>query len=495
MTWSNSRPLALVGSRTATGASSASADGRDRADVGERRDDRRVQRGRGDDGDRAGARQRGAGLRGPSVATRSSCADGDEVGVLAGAAHRPGRLDRRRGDREQPRRDVHHLGRRAVVDAQRDEAGRVVRGEVRRARRPTTRPRPACSPGPGSPTSVIEPDGQRRASIRHCIAVRSWASSTSTWPNVRGSYDGVVAVAVARRLSPKRFGERRRVGEAAQAEVVDDALGGVVGVAAARCGAGRPAAPLRPDRAASRLRRRARGRPRSTARLRDVGVARGGAAAPARRRSATIPTPSAPARGTRRGRSRAPRRRAPATCVRAPPSPRAGCGTATRSSCSQPSGVGSPRRACSRSLASSAASRSKRLVTLSAGRVDAPLAVRADRRVLVARDEQVVEAARDVLAVLVVRVAPAARALDDARGVGTRQPHAQPVDQHDEVARERTLAVGDRVLDDARHARVALQLRDAHAASVATTRIRGFSPEIVESCTSCSPSEGSTCSM
>ena len=94
-------------------------------------------------------------------------------------------------------------------------------------------------------------------------------------------------------------------------------------------------------------------------------------------------------------------------------------------------------------------------------RVDALLAIRADSRVLVTRREHVVEPPGDVRPVLVVGGTPTTRVLDEARGVGTRQPHAQPVDEDDQIVRERTFAIGDRVLDDARHARVALQLRDA----------------------------------
>ncbi len=83
---------------------------------------------------------------------------------------------------------------------------------------------------------------------------------------------------------------------------------------------------------------------------------------------------------------------------------------------------------------------------------------RADRRVLVARDQQVGEPARHVLPVLVVRVPPAAGSLDDAGGVGARHAHAQTVDQDEEVARQRAFAVGDGALDDPGHACVALEL-------------------------------------
>ena len=61
-------------------------------------------------------------------ATRSSAAVVDEARLLAGAAHRTRRLDRRRRDREQAGRDLHDLGRRAVVDRERDEAGAVCCG-------------------------------------------------------------------------------------------------------------------------------------------------------------------------------------------------------------------------------------------------------------------------------------------------------------------------------------------------------------------------------
>ena len=37
-----------------------------------------------------------------------------------------------------------------------------------------------------SPTTVIDPDSERRATIRSCIGDRSWASSTTTWPKVAG---------------------------------------------------------------------------------------------------------------------------------------------------------------------------------------------------------------------------------------------------------------------------------------------------------------------
>ena len=64
---------------------------------------------------------------------------------------------------------------------------------------------------PKSPTRVIEPDGQRRASMRHCIAVRSCASSTSTCPYVRSSPSSsptgarrVVAVALEHLLGADR---------------------------------------------------------------------------------------------------------------------------------------------------------------------------------------------------------------------------------------------------------------------------------------------------
>ena len=61
--------------------------------------------------------------------------------------------------------------------------------------------------------------------MRHCIAVRSWASSTSTCPKVRGSFDGVAAV--GRRAAAVSPRERRRVGVALEAELVDDARRGV----------------------------------------------------------------------------------------------------------------------------------------------------------------------------------------------------------------------------------------------------------------------------
>ena len=153
----------------------------------ERRDDRRVQRGRRDHRERAGAararraraRRSRRRARSGGVATKRGCSpvlrtdrDGSTVG---------------RGDREQAGGDLHDLGRRPVVDRQGDERG----PESCWGTCASTSAQEASAPGrlawPGSPTSVIEPDGQRRASMRHCIAVRSCASSTSTCPNVRGS--------------------------------------------------------------------------------------------------------------------------------------------------------------------------------------------------------------------------------------------------------------------------------------------------------------------
>ena len=36
-----------------------------------------------------------------------------------------------------------------------------------------------------SPTTVIEPDSERRVSIRSCMGERSWTSSTTMWPYLR----------------------------------------------------------------------------------------------------------------------------------------------------------------------------------------------------------------------------------------------------------------------------------------------------------------------
>ena len=36
-----------------------------------------------------------------------------------------------------------------------------------------------------SPTTVIEPDSERRVSIRNCMGERSWTSSTTMWPYLR----------------------------------------------------------------------------------------------------------------------------------------------------------------------------------------------------------------------------------------------------------------------------------------------------------------------
>ena len=33
-----------------------------------------------------------------------------------------------------------------------------------------------------SPTTVIEPENDRRAIMRNCMGDRSWASSTTMWP-------------------------------------------------------------------------------------------------------------------------------------------------------------------------------------------------------------------------------------------------------------------------------------------------------------------------
>ena len=38
-----------------------------------------------------------------------------------------------------------------------------------------------------SPTMVIDPDSERRLSMRSCMGDRSWASSTTMWPNMRTS--------------------------------------------------------------------------------------------------------------------------------------------------------------------------------------------------------------------------------------------------------------------------------------------------------------------
>ena len=61
-----------------------------------------------------------------------------------------------------------------------------MRGGRRRGRWARTSSQSAWAQAPVawamSPTTVIEPLSERRASMRSCMGERSWASSTTMWP-------------------------------------------------------------------------------------------------------------------------------------------------------------------------------------------------------------------------------------------------------------------------------------------------------------------------
>ena len=106
----------------------------------------------------------------------------DEQRRGARAAYRSGRGDVGRRHGQHPGRHLDHLGRGPVAHGQLDQrggrGGAQVGGHVV--------PAPAGPTGPVawamSPTTVIEPESDRRASMRSCIGERSCTSSTTMWP-------------------------------------------------------------------------------------------------------------------------------------------------------------------------------------------------------------------------------------------------------------------------------------------------------------------------
>ena len=112
----------------------------------------------------------------------------------AGSRSRPGRRPRldsgartasgRSASRSRPERRTTRRGRRsrrvAVVGREAEVVLRSCRREPRRGR-PQPRPGPATTTARGSPTMVQVACRPRRPTIRHCIGVRSCASSTRTW--------------------------------------------------------------------------------------------------------------------------------------------------------------------------------------------------------------------------------------------------------------------------------------------------------------------------
>ena len=76
----------------------------------------------------------------------------------------------------------HDLGRDAVADAQADDPRRAAGRAGGAARRPSRSGARAPVAWAMSPTTVMRPLSERRATIRSCIGVRSWTSSITMWP-------------------------------------------------------------------------------------------------------------------------------------------------------------------------------------------------------------------------------------------------------------------------------------------------------------------------
>ena len=90
-------------------------------------------------------------------------------------------LDVRRDVVEQRQRELHDLARDAVGMTELLDLGLVAARQVAQDVLPAPvhdRPVPCAT----SPSAVSDPSRARRATMRSCIGVRSWASSTITWP-------------------------------------------------------------------------------------------------------------------------------------------------------------------------------------------------------------------------------------------------------------------------------------------------------------------------
>ncbi len=219
-------------------------------------------------------------------------------------------------------------------------------------------------------------------------------------------------------------GEGRGIGEAAQTEIVDDALRGVVRVAAAVAPAHHAAAPLRPG---------PRSESASSTSARSASVHGARVTSGSRRRwsiscsSSVRIVPDADRTSARKPNrsltSSAPGQHRPHAFERFL---HLGPAAEARTQFLLPALgdlLAARERARDRGVERGVAVEDARDVV---GRgVDAAFPERADRGVLVTRDEEVVEAPRHVEPVLVVCHAPATRALDHTRGVGARQAHAQ----------------------------------------------------------------------
>ena len=223
-----------------------------------------------------------------------------------------------------------------------------------------------------------------------------------------------------------------------QAEAVDHPGRGLDRRRRSTAGAPPRAARPRSGRAACRPRRRARCRRRTSGRRR--GRSRGGGAAGAC--SSSVRTPRDAERTSALNPRRSLTHSAPESTghMRSSASRTSGRRRSRpRSSFSQPSGGASPRE-----RAGDRRRRHQRADRAVGGRVEAGGAVRPDRRGLVPLDEQVEQPPRHVGPLRVVRPAPALGRVDDAGGVAAREAHPQAVEDELQVARQRTLTVGDR---------------------------------------------------